>query len=89
MRINSYLLAPTAFRAKARGTEYCHTNNLATGVWRTWQRSSPEAMGRIASRWEVVSPLARVYLIAWNVSLDQLAKRSRTLDIGYGGATGE
>jgi hypothetical protein len=33
------------FYTKARGTEYRETNNAVTEVWRTWQRSSTDAMG--------------------------------------------
>jgi hypothetical protein len=34
-----------SFYTKARGTEYREINDPVTEVWRTWQRSSTEAMG--------------------------------------------
>jgi hypothetical protein len=48
-----------SFYTKARGIEYREANNPVTEVWRTWQRSSTDAMGvglDLAGGWLRSSP---------------------------------
>jgi hypothetical protein len=59
-----YVFAPTAFRSKVCGAEYCETNEPETEVWRACQRSSTGMEGgTTASGCWVTSAPARVYLV--------------------------